>query len=75
MAAKPDFRKPAPEGVVEQTGIGSGTGNGMVALDDGSLIMVVGSHCHILDRWRPDLGRVAAAELRGGWEVRPICRV
>ena len=30
MAAKPDFRKPAPEGVVEQTGIGTGTGNGMV---------------------------------------------
>lgn len=47
MAAKPDFRKPAPEGVVEQTGIGSGTGNGMVALDDGSLMMVVGSHSHI----------------------------
>ena len=37
MAAKPDFRKPAPEGVVEQTGIGTGSGNGMVVLDDGSL--------------------------------------
>ncbi len=47
MMTKPDFRKPAPEGVVELTDIGTGTGNGMVVLDDGSLMMVVGSHCHI----------------------------
>ena len=47
MAAKPNFRKPASEGVVEQTGIGTGTGNGMVALDNGSLVMVVGSRFHI----------------------------
>ena len=46
MAAKPDFRKPAPEGV-EQTGIGAGSGNGMVVLDDGSLMMIMGSRCHI----------------------------
>ena len=47
MAAKPDFRKPAPEGVVEQTGIGTGSGNGMVVLDDGSLMIIMGSRCHI----------------------------
>ena len=65
MAAKPDFRKPAPEGVVEQTGIGTGTGNGMVALDNGSLMMVVGSHCHISTDGGQIWGRVAVAELRG----------
>ncbi len=47
MVTKPSFRKPAPEGVVEQVGIGTGTGNGMVVLDDGSLMMVVGSRCHL----------------------------
>ncbi|MCE2434744.1 MAG: exo-alpha-sialidase [Candidatus Latescibacteria bacterium] len=47
MAAKPSFRKPAPEEVMELTGIGTGTGNGMVVLDDGSLMMVVGSRFHI----------------------------
>ena len=73
MAAKPDFRKPAPEGVVEQTGIGTGSGNGMVVLDDGSLMMIMGSRCLYLDRRRTDLGRAAAAELRGdGKSVQPV---
>ena len=45
MAGKPSFRKPAPEGVVEQVGIGTGSSNGMVELDNGSLMMIAGSRC------------------------------
>ena len=46
MAGKPSFRKPAPEGAVEQVGIGTGASNGMVELDDGSLMMIAGSRCY-----------------------------
>ena len=39
---KPNFRKPLPPGVVEQTGIGAGEGTAVVELDDGSLLLIAG---------------------------------
>ena len=40
--AKPEFRKPVPEGVVEHVGIGSGS-SAMIERDDGSLMLIAGN--------------------------------
>ena len=41
--AKPEFRKPVPDGVVELVGIGSGSSSAMVERDDGALMLIEGN--------------------------------
>ncbi len=44
VTGKPNFRKPVPPGVAERTGV---SGQGLVALDDGSLMLIGGSNYYI----------------------------
>ncbi len=73
MAVKPDFRKPAPEG-----GGGADRHRFRYRQWDGGFRRRLpddgcGEPLPYLDRRRPDLGRVAAAKLRGdGKFVQPV---
>lgn len=45
MTEKPNFRKAVPQGVVERTGV---SGQGLVMLEDGSLMLIAGSRYYVL---------------------------
>ena len=57
MNEKPTFRKPVPEGVIEHTGLGSGSSSAVVQRADGSLLTIAGNRtCTSVDcgsTWEP----------------------